>query len=52
MKYYVISYENGAMRHGEFNSYSAALNYAESASGGYEFVIEEYENLEDYENNL
>lgn len=52
MKYYVISYENGAMRHGEFNGYSDALNYAESASGGYAFVIDEYDSQSDYENNL
>lgn len=52
MKYYIITYENGEYRHGEFNSYSEALNYAESRNNGYEFTIEEYESEEDYENSL
>ncbi len=52
MKFYVIEYENGAFRHGEFNSYSSALNYAESHNGGYDFTISEYDSEEDYWNNL
>lgn len=48
MKYYVISYENGEMRHGNFNSYADALNYAESRNGGYDFTIEEFDSEEDY----
>lgn len=43
MKEYIITYENGAMRHGEFSSYSEALNYAESFNGGFGFTIEEAE---------
>lgn len=50
--YYVINYENGEMRHGNFNSYSDCLNYAESNNGGYDFCIEEYESEEDYYNNI
>lgn len=50
--FYVICYENGETRYGNFNSYSAALNYAESRSGGYDFTIEEYDSEEDYLNNL
>lgn len=52
MKYFVIEYENGEYRHGEFNSYSDALNYAESHNGGYNFTIDEYESEEDYEKSL
>lgn len=52
MKYYVIDYENGAFRHGYFNSYSDAVNYAESCNGGYDYTISEYDSAEDYENNL
>lgn len=50
--FYVISYENGEMRYGNFNSYSDALNYAECRNGGYDFTIEEYDSEEDYEDNL
>jgi hypothetical protein len=52
MKYYVIEYENGEFRHGYFNSYSEALNYAESHNGGYEYTISEYDSEEDYLNSL
>lgn len=52
MKYYVIEYENGAYRHGEFNSYIDALNYAKSHCGGWAFTIEVYESEEDYLMNL
>lgn len=48
MKYYVISYENGETRYGEFADYMSALNYAESRNGGYEFTIEEYDSEDDY----
>lgn len=52
MKFYVIDYENGATRYGEFNDYNEALNYAESSNGGYEFTIEEYDSQEDWENSF
>ena len=52
MKYYVISYENGETRYGDFNSYNDCLNYAESRNGGYDFTIEEYDSEEDYFNSL
>ena len=52
MKFYVIDYENGAFRHGYFNSYSAALNYAESGSGGHDFTVSEYDSEDDYFNSL
>ena len=50
--FYVISYENGEYRNGNFNSYTEALNYAESRNGGYDFTIEEYDSEEDYWDNL
>lgn len=50
--FYVITYESGEQRHGNFNCYMDALIYAESRNGGNEFVIEEYDSEEDYENNL
>lgn len=50
--FYVISYESGETRYGEFNSYCDCLNYAESRTGGNDFTIEEYENESDYLNNL
>lgn len=52
MKYFVIEYENGEYRHGEFNNYAEALNYAESHNSSYGFTIEEYENEEDYLMNI
>ena len=48
MKFYVITYENGKVMTGEFNSYIDALNYAESSNGGYDFTVEEYESEDDY----
>lgn len=51
MKYYIIEYESGECRHGEFRSYSDALNYAESGNGGYEFTISEYSSEEEYSEN-
>ena len=41
MKFYVISYENGETRYGEFADYASALIYAESHNGGYDFTIVE-----------
>lgn len=32
--FYIISHESGEVRCGEFESYSKALNYAESWNGG------------------
>lgn len=52
MKFYIISYENGAERYGEFSSYSAAVNYAESFNGGYNFTIEEYDSEDEYLLNI
>ena len=48
MKYFIIEYENGEYRHGEFNNYDDALNYAESYNSDYGFTIEEYDSEEDY----
>ena len=50
--FYVINYENGEQRHGNFEGYSDCLNYAESRNGGYGFTIEEYDSEEDYFNDL
>ncbi len=52
MKYYVIEYENGAYRHGEFDSYGKAIDYAENNNGGYDFTISEYDSEEEYQANL
>ena len=50
--FFVINYENGEQRYGNFNSYLDCLNYAESRSGGYDFTIEQYGDEDDYFNNL
>ena len=50
--FYVINYENGETRYGDFNSYKDCLNYAESRNGGYHYTIEEYASQEEYESNL
>lgn len=52
MKFYVIEYENGEVRYGDFRNYHNALSYAESRSGGYDFTISEYDSEEDYYNNI
>ena len=51
MKFFVITYENGETRYGEFVDYTSALNYAESRNSGYNFTIEEYESEEEYFNS-
>lgn len=50
--FYVINYENGETRYGEFNNYNDCLNYAESRNGGYDYTIDEYANEEEYEGNM
>ena len=50
--FYVINYENGEIRYGDFNHYSDALNYAESYNGGWAFTIEEYDSEDDYFENI
>lgn len=52
MRYYIITYENGSFRHGEFESYSDAINYAESNNSGYDYTIDEYDSEEDYLINI
>lgn len=52
MKFYVIEYENGAIRYGEFASSEEAINYAESYNGGYDFTISVYDSMEDYDNSI
>lgn len=47
--FYVIKYENGMCRYGNFNNYSDALNYAESFNGGFDFTINTYDCEEDYD---
>ena len=41
-KFYVITYDNGDMRVGCFNSHSEVLNYAKSLNSDYGFTIDEY----------
>ena len=47
-KFYVIDYDNGAMRCGEFKNYTECLNYAESVNGEHDFTIYEYESEEEF----
>lgn len=49
-KLYVIDYDNGAMRCGEFKNYTECLNYAEGVNGEHDFTIYEYESEEEYFN--
>lgn len=50
--FYVITYENGATRYGNFNDYGDALDYAENNNGGHDFTIDEYDDEESYFENL
>lgn len=50
--FYKIYYENGAERHGEFNTYADALDYAENNNGGHDFIVEEFETEDDYLESL
>lgn len=50
--YYIISYESGELRTGEFRCYEDALNYADSRNSGYDFTIEEYDDEQEYFDNL
>lgn len=48
-KFYVISFEGGAEKYGEFYTYSDAVNYAESLSEVYgDFTVSEYDSEESY----
>lgn len=48
MKYYIIRYENGAIRTCEFSRREYAENYAESNNGGWSYKIEEYDDYNEY----
>ena len=50
--YYVITYENGEERYGEFPRHKDSLNYADSRNGGWDFTIKEYESQEEYEEGI
>lgn len=50
--FYIIRYENGAVRYGEFSRYSDAVNYADSFNGGWDYTIEECDSEDDYLNNI
>lgn len=52
MKFYVIEFENGAYRHGYFNSYQEAIDYADSFNGGWDYTISDYDSEDDYDNSL
>ena len=52
-KFYVMTFENGVERYGEFYDYIDALNYAESLGERYgEFTLSEYDSEEDYYENI
>lgn len=50
--FYVITYENGAVRFLENSTYNEVLKYAESHNGGWEYTIEEYDSSEAYFSNV
>lgn len=52
MKFFVISYENGETRYGEFADYADALHYAKKHNSGWNFTIEEYNSEDDYADAL
>jgi hypothetical protein len=49
-KFYVITYDNGDMRAGYFNSGMEVLEYAKSLNVEYGYAIYEYESEEEYFN--
>lgn len=49
--FYVINYENGEFKCGNFNSYSDCLDYAESYNDC-DFTVEEYDSEVDFINSL
>lgn len=51
-RFYIIRYESGEVRHGEFRNREEAQNYAESHNGGYDFTIEEYDDEEEFLNEI
>ena len=52
-KFFVLTFDDGAEKYGEFYTYSDAANYAESLSEIYgDYTISEYDSEEDYFNNL
>lgn len=52
MRFYVIEYENGAVRYGEFASFAEAENYAESYNGGWSYTMSSYDSVEEYDESL
>lgn len=53
MKYFVISYLCGVQEKGYFPSYADAEDFADSYSDSYgEYLIDEYDSLIEYENNV
>ena len=52
-KFYVLTFDEGSEKYGEFYRYSDAVNYAESLAEIYgDYTISEYDSEEDYFNNL
>lgn len=51
-KFYVISYENGAVRYMDNATYSEANRYAESNNGGWDYTVEEYDGEDEYFDNI
>ena len=50
--FYVISYDDGEMKNGEFENYSEALSFAEKHNTTCNFTIEEYDSEKDYPDNF
>ena len=50
--FYVISYDDGEMKNGEFENYSEALSFAEKHNTTCNFTIEEYDSEKDYPDNI
>lgn len=49
---FVISYDDGEMKNGEFENYSEALSFAEKHNTTCNFTIEEYDSEKDYPDNF
>ena len=46
--FYIITYEDGTTKYGEFEDYEDCLYYAEYYNQGSDYTIEEYESEESY----
>lgn len=52
MRFYVIKYDDGRFKCGEFPDFGSAYDYAISNSNGSEFLLSDYASEDDYFANL